>query len=82
MNAVLRLKMTVLSVKRIADQAGQITAEEISLNAVYGPDGSENRQWAQWTPAGRLEFTVNNPSAFGKVLPCQSLFVDLIPVED
>lgn len=74
---MLRLKMVVSSVKKVANGEGNIQSEELSLAAVYGPDGSANKQWSQYTPCGQLNFTVSNPEAFGKVLPGQFIFVDL-----
>jgi hypothetical protein len=79
--ATLRLKMSVQSVKNVCDGEGKKSCEEIVLTAVYGPDGSANKQWSKWTPAGNLTFQVNNPDAFGRVLPGQFLFVDLIPTD-
>jgi hypothetical protein len=76
--ATLRLKMSVGSVKRCADSAGNIVSEEIGLSAVYGPEGSPNSMWSKWTPCGSLTMTINNPGAFGKVLPGQFYFVDLV----
>lgn len=81
MDTILRLKMSVQSVKAVAGGDGQKVQEEIALAAVYGEEGSANRQWSQWTPSASLTMTVNNPAAFGKVLPGQFLFVDLIPAE-
>jgi hypothetical protein len=78
---MLRLKMSVSTVKRIADGQGLIISEEISLSAVYGPEGSPNAQWSKWTPSAQLSMTVNNPEAFGKLLPGQFMFVDLTPCE-
>ncbi|MEW6775047.1 MAG: hypothetical protein AB1405_02015 [Bdellovibrionota bacterium] len=77
----MRLKMCIESVNRRADQDGQISAEEISARAVYGQEGSVNAQWSKWTPAGHLQFTVSNPEAFGKILPGQFYFVDLVPTD-
>jgi len=71
--------MSVNSVKRIADQEGNIQSEEIELIAVYG-DTDENKQWSKWTPQGRLNFTVNNPPAMGQVLPGQMVYVDITQV--
>lgn len=79
MTATLRLKMTIGSVKSVCDQNGEKAAEEIVLSAVYGPDGSPNGQWSKWTPNAGLNMYVSNPAAFGKVLPGQFYFVDLIP---
>jgi hypothetical protein len=77
-DATLRLKMSVSSVNRSADSNGEITGEQIQLQAVYGPEGSPNAQWSKWTPSGTLSFNVSNPGAFGRVLPGQFYFVDLI----
>ena len=80
--ATLRAKMLVSTVKSSVDHNGQKTSEEISLNAVYSNDsGSANSQWSKWTPSASLNLQVNNPVAFGKVLPGQFFFVDLIPTD-
>ena len=78
-DAVLRLKMSVESVKKVADSDGNIQSEEIALRAVYGKEGSANAQWSKYTPSGSLVMTVSNPAAFGRVLPGQFMFVDLTP---
>jgi hypothetical protein len=79
-DAVLRLKMVVNAVKRLADLEGNIHSEEIGLKAVYDPKGP-NALWSKWTPSGSLTFDVSNPGAFGKVLPGQFFFVDLTPAD-
>lgn len=76
--ATLRLKMCVESVNRVADTKGEIASEQLTFRAVSGPENSPNAQWSKWTPCGNLTFTVNNPGAFGRVLPGQFYFVDLI----
>lgn len=73
---MLRLKMVAETVKRSADNTGNIAHEEIVLRAVYDDKGP-NKEWSKWTPSGTLQFHVSNPAAFGKVLPGQFLFVDL-----
>ena len=78
-HATLRLKMSVASVKSVCDASGQKVTEEIALQAVYGPEGSPNALWSKWTPFGSLSFNVSNPEAFGKILPEQFYFVDLVP---
>jgi hypothetical protein len=78
MNAVLRCKMSVGSVKSSCDANGDKVAEEIALQAVYGPEGSPNAQWSKWTPSAGLTMYISNPGAFGKVLPGQFFFVDII----
>jgi len=75
---MLRLKMVVNTVARYANSAGEIESEEITMSAVTSSqEGAANKLWAKWTPCGQLKFTVNNPSALGKVLPGQFLYVDL-----
>ena len=82
MSAALRLKMSVNSVKIVADTNGDKTQEEIGLNAVYSnEEGSANKQWSKWTPAASLTMTISNPQAFGKLLPGQFVFVDLTPCD-
>jgi hypothetical protein len=74
--------MLVNSVKKVVDSEGNVTGEELSLNAVYSnAAGAANAQWCKWTPSASFSFTVSNPAAFGKVLPGQFLFVDLIPTD-
>jgi hypothetical protein len=74
----LRLKMVVNTVKRCADESGEVQSEEITLSAVYSDkEGAPNKLWSKWTPCGQLSFTVNNPAAHGQVLPGQFYFVDL-----
>lgn len=79
---MLRLKMVVNTTTRNADSTGEINSEEITMSAVYSDkEGSANKQWSKWTPAGQLRFTVSNPAALGKVLPGQFFYVDLIPTD-
>lgn len=74
---VLRLKMTLATLKHVCDSSGAKTAEELVFQAAYGPKGSANEQWCKWTPSGNLTFTISNPGAFDKVLPGQFFYVDL-----
>jgi hypothetical protein len=80
--SMLRLKMVVNTVKRCADQSGEISSEEITMSAVTSSkEGSANSQWSKWTPCGSLSFHVNNQAALGKVLPGQFYYVDLVPTD-
>jgi hypothetical protein len=75
----LRLKMVVNTVKRQADNNGDISQEEITLSAVYSDkEGSPNKMWSKYTPCGNLSFTVSNPVALGQVLPGQFYLIDLV----
>lgn len=77
---MLRLKMSVSSVKSNADTSGNKSSEELALSAVYSSEeGSANQQWSKWTPSASLTMTISNPAAFGKVLPGQFVFVDISP---
>lgn len=80
-NATLRLKMSIAAVKSVCDSNGDKTAEEITLQAAYGPPGSANDQWSKWTPSASFSMYVSNPGAFGKVLPGQFYYVDLIATD-
>lgn len=81
MNSILRAKMQVDSVTQDLNGAGEITSEQVKLSAVYGPEGSENAEWAQWTPYASLEMSITNPAAMGKLRRGQELYVDFTPVE-
>lgn len=70
-----RMKVLVSSVKKIVDQQGDPTAEEVSMQAVYADQGV-NKQWCKWTPSIQNNFTVSNPACFGKFLPGQFYYVD------
>jgi len=79
---MLRLKMVVNTVLRSADETGEIRSEEITASAVTSSqEGAANKQWSKWTPCGQLKFTVNNPAAFGQMLPGQFFYVDLTPTD-
>lgn len=74
-----RLKMVVNTVKRSAGPDGEIIGEELTFTAVYSDkEGSANKQWSKWSPEANLSFKVNNPEVFGKILPGQFYYVDLI----
>lgn len=75
--ATLRAKMSVLHVKSISNGAGEKIMEELSLQAVYGHDGSDNAMWSKFTPFAILNMNVTNSAAFEKVLSGEYYFVDL-----
>lgn len=82
MEAVLRLKMMVNSVKTVHDTEGEPSQQELALSAAYSnKEGSANAQWSKWTPSASLTMSVSNPAAFGKVRPGQFVYVDLIPTD-
>jgi hypothetical protein len=65
-------------VEKVTKYSGDF--EQITLNAVYG-GSAENVSFAQATPTGKLEITVNNPAVVGQITPGQYYYLDLIPAE-
>lgn len=78
MSAVLRMKASVQSIKRVADSEDKVSQEEVRLQAVYS-SSEENKQWCKWTPHINFDFTISNPDAFGKLRVGQSVFIDITP---
>jgi len=83
--ALMRAKMSVLSVKNVEPYPGvDNPSMEVQLSAVggtWGDDGKgEDNTYAKYTPQARLEMTINNEDLFGKIKPGQEFYVDFIPV--
>jgi hypothetical protein len=79
-NAVTRCKVRVGSVIESEFQ-GKKNRETISIYGVYSDDpNSENRKWAQATPAFNLSMVIDNPGAFDKLKTGQEYYLDFIPV--
>jgi hypothetical protein len=76
--AVLVAKMKLQGISTGFSSDDKVSSERVQLSAVTGPKGSVNEQWSQWTPAGQLDLTINNPKAFGLVKP-GSYKVYLVP---
>ncbi len=45
------------------------STEEAKLFAVYGKDGTANKEWAKSTPSGSLELKIDNPDVHGFFKP-------------
>jgi hypothetical protein len=82
MGAMLRCKMKVESVVETKDGDGKKNQEQVTLRAVYGPEGSENRQWARYTPSGELRLSIDNQNAFGKLVKDREYYIDFTPAEE
>lgn len=78
-NATLRAKVRVYSVMQSKAADGSTENETVVLVAVYGEKGSENAEWAKYTPSARFEITINNPDAIGKLSKGSEYFIDFIP---
>jgi hypothetical protein len=74
---LMRAKMQCQSVKQSGYKPGEVVQEDVTLHAVYGPEGSANRTWATATPSGSLTLQINNPKAFGHFKIGGFYFVDL-----
>jgi hypothetical protein len=49
---------------------GEKQSEQVSLQAVYGTSPDDvNRKWAQATPSGQLQLSINNKAAHGLLKP-------------
>jgi hypothetical protein len=80
--AVIVAKMQVSSVvERKDSKTDEKFQEEVSLQAVYGDNGSANAEWSKWTPAGSVSLTINNPNAFDK-FKARYYKVYLVPCEE
>lgn len=77
-DAVLVAKMSLPSVTHTEGPDGK-TSETIQMYAVNGPPGSANAEWAKYTPGGKLELTINNPTAFGRLKAGQSYKIFMVP---
>lgn len=77
--ATLRCKMRVARVTRDIDGDGNVSSEQVKLQAVFGHGDTENAQWSKWTPSANLEITINNPSAYGKLSVDHEFYLDFTP---
>ena len=76
----MRAKMRVAIVDLVGAREN-IVAFPVSAGH-YGEDGlDENNTYARWTPCGRLELTIENPSLVGKIAVGDTFYVDFIPCE-
>lgn len=80
MEAVLRAKFQIQSVKQSVDNTGAITQVEIDGHPVYG--GEENAVWSKATPSGSLKLYISNPGAFGALVVGKEYYLDFTPAED
>lgn len=77
--SVLRCKLRVAEVAQIKEPDGTTRQERVKLFAVMGPAGSENAQWAKYTPTATFEMAIDNPAAMGILSSGHEFFVDFTP---
>lgn len=69
-------KFWVSSITRCMSSDNETFSEMLVFNAVYsGEEGSENKQWAKWTPSGELRMTIDNPGAQNIFRVNQEVFI-------
>lgn len=76
---ILRCKMKSQEVVQAMDEDGKPGQERVKLQAVYGNEGTANKEWSKWTPSANFEIYINNPAAFGKLSRGGFFFVDFTP---
>ena len=78
----MRAKLKVLSVKKVLGNQELLEMVPVAAS-VYPSDGSdENNTYAKWSPSGKLELTIANPTLLGKFLPGDCYYVDFTPAPD
>lgn len=72
---IIRAKMQVNEV------TSSVNSDKVSLSPVIG-NSEDNKSWARYTPAGKLELQIDNPALKGAVKAGQQFWVDLTPIEE
>ena len=71
----LKAKFKVFEVAELKGPNGEVLSQRIKLHAVYGST-EENKRWAKATPAGSLELTIDNSSAFNTFKYGDEVYLD------
>lgn len=50
--------------------------EYVALVPVFGTS-EENKTWSKYTPSGKLDLTISNTDAMGKLVPGKEYYVDI-----
>ncbi|CAN7303120.1 hypothetical protein LJR231_001551 [Phyllobacterium sp. LjRoot231] len=79
---VVRAKFFVTEVKHTGTP-GTAPYATITLAPVFGSygDGKVNESWSKYTPSGKIEMAVTNPSAIDAFEIGKAYFIDFTPVE-
>lgn len=72
-----RAKFIVTSVTMYQRNYGQA-----ALTAIHDTSTPENERFTHATPSGKLEMTIDNPSALAEFTPGKQFYVDFTPVEE
>jgi hypothetical protein len=76
---MVRAKFRVNNIRTYTDDPNGL--KTIVLHAVYDDGIPENQRFAQATPSGTIEITINNPPASDVFKHGQEFYVDFTPVE-
>lgn len=77
---MVRAKFKCTEIKHVATQSPNDVLAMLTFIPVYG-DGKDNKEWSKYTPSGKLEMTVTNPSAIDKFEIGKDYYLDFKPVE-
>lgn len=78
----IRAKMLVGGVTRQIGVDGEAVSESVTLHAVYDNGTGPNAEWAKATPYGKIELTISNPAAIGRLIPGRTFYVDFVPLAE
>lgn len=83
----MRAKFAVSNVQEFKNEAGEVTGERLSFNAVCKSDGypadgtDENNTFARWSPSAECHIHVANPNLFGQFERGKQYYVDFTPAD-
>lgn len=73
-----RAKFACIEVTKM--KSGPDLMERVHLTPVV-VGSEENKNWAKWTPSGRLEMTITNPALVGAFEPGAEYYLDITPAK-
>lgn len=77
---MVRAKFRVSNIRTYSDDPNGL--KTIVLHAVYDDGIPENQRFAQATPSGAIEITINNPPASDVFKHGQEFYIDFTPIEN
>ncbi len=75
-----RAKFMVMEIKHVHTYTPGDTCATIVMQPVYD-NGKANKDWAKYTPSGKLEMTVTNPKAIEAFNIGKEYYLDFSPAE-
>lgn len=65
----------------VQDAEGKWAEREVGTVTLSAVHGDVNKEWSVWTPSGKIEMTINNPSAYEAFKLGKEYFIDFTPAE-